>query len=185
VEIAVLLGSTRPGRKGDQVARWVLDRAQLRTDATYHLLDLADFELDLLDSAVEPSEAGRSYENPRTERWSRAVDSFDAFVWVTPEYNHGVPAAMKNAFDVLYPEWGYKAAGIVGYGILGAARAAEQWRGILVNARLHTTRAQLAIQTGREVEDGAFVPAERRERELDRLLDELVQLATALRPLRT
>lgn len=181
----MLLGSTRPGRKGEQVATWVLEQARTRDDAEYELLDLADFDLDLLDDATEPSDAGRRYDNARTQRWSEAVDSYDGFVWVTPEYNHGVPAAMKNAFDVLYPEWANKAAGLVGYGGVGGARAAEHWRGVLVAAKLFTTRSQLTVFTGTEFTDGRFTPGGRRARQVHNLLTELVEMTRALAPLRS
>ncbi len=184
MKIAVLLGSTRPGRKGEQVARWVLDQARARDDATYELLDLADFDLDLLDDPTEPGSAGRTYKNPKTQRWSRVVDGYDGFVWVTPEYNRGVPAAMKNAFDVLYLEWGHKAAGIVGYGGLGAARAAEQWRTILLNAQLFSVKRQVALSTSRDFTAGRFTPGERRPAELAAVLTDLTDLSRALRPMR-
>jgi NAD(P)H-dependent FMN reductase len=185
VKIAVLLGSTRPGRKGEQVATWVLEQARSRDDAEYDLLDLAGFDLDLLDEPTVPSDADRRYDNPRTQRWSGTIDSYDGFVWVTPEYNHGVPAAMKNAFDVLYPEWAHKAAGLVGYGGVGGARAVEHWRGILVAAKLFTTRSQLTVFTGSEFPDGRFSPGERRGRQLHNLLTELVEMTHALTPLRS
>jgi NAD(P)H-dependent FMN reductase len=185
VKIAVFLGSTRPGRKGEQVAAWVLEQALRRDDAEFELLDLADFDLDLLDEPTVPSDADRRYDNPRTQRWSGVVDSFDGFVWVTPEYNHGVPAAMKNAFDLLYPEWAHKAAAIVGYGGVGGARAAEHWRGVLAAAKLFTTRSQLTVFTAREFPEGRFVPGDRRGAQLDNLLDELVQMTRALAPLRS
>lgn len=184
MKIAVFLGSTRPGRRGEQVARWVLEQSSGRDDAEFELLDLADFDLDLLDEPTVPSDAQRRYDNPRTQRWSDVVDSYDGFVWVTPEYNHGVPAAMKNAFDVLYPEWAHKAAAIVGYGGVGGARAAEHWRGILAAAKLVTTRSQLTVFTGSEFAEGRFTPSDRRAGQLDNLLTELVEMTGALAPLR-
>lgn len=184
MKIAVFLGSTRPGRKGEQVAAWVMEQAATRGDADYELVDLAELGLDLLGEPTVPSDADRRYENPRTQRWSEVVDSVDGFVWVTPEYNHGVPAAMKNAFDLLYPEWAHKAAGIVGYGGIGGARAAEHWRVVMAAARLHATRSQVTISTGSEFVDGRFEPSDRRARQLHGVLGELVELAGALRPLR-
>jgi NAD(P)H-dependent FMN reductase len=184
VKIAVVLGSTRPGRKGEAVAQWVLDRVAGRTDAEFSLLDLADFDLPLLSEATVPGAANREYETPQTRAWSAAIDPFDGYLWVTPEYNHGVPAALKNAFDVLYPEWGQKAAGLIGYGADGGVRAMEQWRLIMVNAHLYAVRAQLALSIMTEWPGGEFTPNERRAGELDTVVGQLVTLAGALAPLR-
>lgn len=184
MKIAVVLGSTRQGRKGEAVAQWVLDQARSREDARFELLDLATFDLPLLTEPTVPGSAKRNYETPQTREWSRAIDGFDGFVWVSPEYNHGVPAALKNAFDVLYPEWGHKAAAIVGYGADGAVRATEHWRTIMASAHLVAVRGQLSLSTMTEWAGNTFTPHERRPAELARLLDQLVRLVGALAPLR-
>src|SRR5688572_10301574 len=103
VKIAIVLGSTRPGRVGDAVATWVYDFAAKRTDAQFELVDLATFDLPLLDEPVPPS-MGR-YSKEHTRRWAAKVAEFDGYVFVTPEYNHGPPGALKNALDYLYAEW--------------------------------------------------------------------------------
>ena len=146
MKIAILVGSTRPGRKGSSVGRWVYDAARDRDDAEFELLELEDFGLPLLDVPVDAGAANRSYERESTRVWSATVEGFDGFVWVTPEYNHGVPAAMKNAVDLLYPEWNNKVAGFVGYGFDGATRAVEQWRSILAAVVMFTTRSRAAAR---------------------------------------
>ena len=108
-------------------------------------MEIDDYHLPLLDEPVDAGAANRNYERESTRVWSRLIDGFDGFVWVTPEYNHGVPAAMKNAVDLLYPEWNNKAAGFVGYGFDGATRAVEQWRSILASVVMFTVRAQVAL----------------------------------------
>ena len=182
--IAIVIGSTRPGRIGPDVADWVARQAKERTFADYEVLDVAEFDLDLLAEPTIPGAADREYDNEKTRRWSRAVDEFDGFVFVTPEYNHSVPAALKNAFDVLYPEWGNKAVGFVGYGADGAVRAIEHWRGIVANARMVAVRAQVALSLFQDFTDGDLAPLDRREQELATLFDQVEQMAGALAPLR-
>ena len=182
--IAIVIGSTRPGRLGADVADWVARQAKDRSLADYEVLDVAEFDLDLLNEPTVPGAADRAYDNDKTRRWSRTVDEFDAFVFVTPEYNHSVPAALKNAFDVLYPEWGDKAIGFVGYGADGAVRAIEHWRGIVANARMVAVRAQVSLSLFQDFQDGELQPIDRREAELGTLFDQVEQMAGALAPLR-
>ena len=123
LKIAIILGSTRPGRNGAAVAEWVLERAQQRTAADYELVDLADFPLPPLDEAMPP--AFGQYAGDHTKEWAAKVGSFDGFVFVTPEYNHSTSGVLKNAIDYVYGEWNNKAAAFVSYGSLGGARAIE------------------------------------------------------------
>jgi NAD(P)H-dependent FMN reductase len=184
VKIAILVGSTRPGRKGSAVGRWVYDAARQRDDAEFELVEIDDYHLPLLDEPVDAGAANRNYERESTRVWSRLIDGFDGFVWVTPEYNHGVPAAMKNAVDLLYPEWSNKAAGFVGYGYDGATRAVEQWRSILAAVVMFTVRSQVALKNFEDWTDGEFTPGERRGRSLERVLDQVVAATAAVRQLR-
>jgi NAD(P)H-dependent FMN reductase len=116
LRVAIILGSTRPGRNGEAVARWVYDIAKKRSsnDAEFEYIDIKDFNLPLLDEPVPPSQG--QYSKEHTKMWSAKIDSFDAFIFVTAEYNHGIPGALKNAIDFLYKEWNNKAAGFVSYG---------------------------------------------------------------------
>lgn len=188
MKIAIILGSTRPGRFGAQVADWVMDQVAGRDDAEYELVDLADYDLDLLNEPTVPGAAKRQYDNPKTRRWSETIDGFDGFVFVTPEYNHGVPAALKNAFDVLYPEWGHKGIALVSYGADCGVRAVEHWRTIVANAQMHVVRGQVSFSTMLEVEQGedgdVFAPAERRAKELGNVLRQLTRLTAATASLR-
>ncbi|MGI5292019.1 NADPH-dependent FMN reductase [Nonomuraea polychroma] len=182
--IAVIVGSTRPGRKGSAVGRWVLDHAKGRESGAYDLLELEQFGLALLAEPIVPGAANRAYENAQTRVWSRTIDEYDGFVWVTPEYNFGVPGAFKNAFDVLYPEWNHKAVGFVAYGADGGVRAVEHWRSIVANARMIAVRAQVSLSLFHDWQGEEFAPLERRAGELGRVLDELEEMAAALEPLR-
>src|SRR5256886_5975774 len=121
--MGIILGSTRPNRNGEQVARWVLEAASRRHDAHFELLDLRDYPLPHLDEPLPPSFG--QYQNEHTRQWAAKIASFDGFVIVTPEYNHGTAGVLKNAIDYLYAEWNNKAVGFVSYGGTGAAPAAE------------------------------------------------------------
>lgn len=184
MKIGIIIGSTRPGRLGPAVARWVHEVASRRDDAEFEVVDLADYDLDLLNDPTVPGAANRQYASEKTRRWSQRIDEFDGFVFVTPEYNHSVPAAMKNAVDVLYPEWNNKAVTFVGYGAAGAARAVEHWRGIVANLFLHATRGQVALSTFTDFDQERPALQDRHEQELAAVLDQLVPLAGAVATLR-
>jgi len=185
VKIAILVGSTRPGRKGSAVGRWVYDAARQRDDAEFELVELEDQQLPLLDEPVDAGAARRAYERESTRAWSRLVDGFDGFVWVTPEYNHGVPAAMKNAVDLLYPEWNQKVAGFVGYGFDGGTRAVEQWRMVLAATVMFTIRRQVSLLNFGDWDGDVFTPIERRAGELTRMLDQLEKATAAMLTMRS
>jgi NAD(P)H-dependent FMN reductase len=116
LRVAIILGSTRPGRNGQAVARWAYDTAKkLRSNhVKFEYVDIRDFNLPLLDEPIPPSQG--KYIKDHTKAWSAKIDSFDAFIFVTPEYNHGIPGALKNAIDFRYDEWNTRAAGFVSYG---------------------------------------------------------------------
>ena len=180
--IGIIVGSTRPGRKGSAVGRWVHELACSRGDAAYELVELADFDLPLLCEPTVPGSAARDYETPQTRAWSERVDGFDGFVWVTPEYNHGMPAAMKNALDVLYPEWAHKAVGFVSYGADGGVRAVEQWRAVVAGVHMVGVRGQVALSTSTDFagEELTPSPSPRRPAALHSMLDQLLTMTAAL-----
>lgn len=184
LKIAVIIGSTRPGRLGESVAHWVAAEAAKRPDADYEVVDLAEFGLSLLGEPTIPGAANKQYENPQTQAWSKVIDSYDGYVFVTPEYNHGVPAALKNAFDVLGSEWSDKALGLVGYGAAGGVRAVEQWRVIAANLRLLAVRHQVSLSLFTDFGPEGFTPDPRNTDDLTETLDQLEQLARALRTVR-
>ena len=108
LNVAIITGSTRPGRKSEAVARWVYDIAAKRSDAKFEVVDVATFDLPLFDEALPPIMG--QYAQPHTKAWAAKIATFDAFVFVTPEYNHSTSGALKNAIDFLYREWNDKAA---------------------------------------------------------------------------
>ncbi len=183
VKIAVIIGSTRPGRKAETVAKWVHGLAAKRGDAQFELVDIKDFGLPLLDEAAPPS-LGK-YSQPHTKAWAAKIDSFDGFVFVTPEYNHSTSGALKNAIDYLYKEWNNKAAGFVGYGSAGGARAIEHLRLIMAEVQVATVRNQVMLSLFTDFENlSSFRPAALHEAAVKNMLDQLVAWAGALRSVR-
>jgi NAD(P)H-dependent FMN reductase len=183
LKVGIITGSTRPNRKSLEVAKWVLDIASKRTDAEYELVDIKDFELPLFDEPMPPSMG--QYQQPHTKRWAAKIASLDAFVFVTPEYNHGIPAALKNAIDFLFKEWGDKAAGFVGYGGAGGARSVEHLRLVLAEVHVATVRAQVLLSMFTDFENyTTFKPDPRHEKAVGAVLDQVVAWGGALTPLR-
>jgi NAD(P)H-dependent FMN reductase len=181
--IGIILGSTRPNRNGEQVARWVYDIAARRTDAEFELVDLRDYPLPHLDEPLPPSMG--QYQNEHTRQWADKIASFDGFVFVTPEYNHGTSGVLKNAIDYLYAEWNNKAAGFVSYGGVGGARAAEHLRLVAGELQMADVRQQVALSLLTEFENFAvFKPGDYNRAALDTLLDQVIAWSTALAPLR-
>ncbi|WP_445519919.1 NADPH-dependent FMN reductase [Streptomyces sp. NEAU-174] len=182
-KIAIILGSTRPGRNGAAVAQWVFDIARRRTDAEYELVDIDDYRLPLLDEAVPPSLG--QYSQPHTRSWAEKIASFDGYVFITPEYNHSTSGALKNAIDFLYAEWNNKAAGFVGYGSAGGTRAVEHLRLVMAELQVADVRAQVALSLFTDFENfSAFTPAEHQTEAVNTLLDQVVSWSTALATVR-
>ncbi|WP_166663919.1 NADPH-dependent FMN reductase [Actinophytocola oryzae] len=180
--IAVVLASTRPVRVGEAVARWVLDRAATRTDARFELVDLAEADLPPLDEPLPPA-LGR-YTQPHTQAWAATVARYDGFLFVTPEYNHGLPGALKNALDRVYAEWNNKAAAFVSYGHDGGVRAVEQLRPVMAALQLADVGAQVSLNLRTDFVNRELAPAAHQDAALATTLDQLVAWATALAPLR-
>jgi NAD(P)H-dependent FMN reductase len=181
--IGIIVGSTRPGRKAEAVAHWVHELAGRRTDATFELVDIKDFNLPLLDEARPP--AFGNYEHAHTKAWAAKIASLDGFVFVTPEYNHATSGALKNAIDFLFREWNHKAAGFVGYGSTGGVRAVEHLRLVMGELMVADVRAQVALSLFTDWENFAeFKPAPLHEKSLTAMLDQVVAWTSALRPLR-
>lgn len=182
--IAVIIGSTRPGRKGQAVAEWVYDIARQRSDADYELVDIADYHLPYLDEAAPPSLG--QYTQPHTLAWARTIDSFDGYVFVTPEYNHSTSGALKNAIDFLYAEWNNKAAGFVSYGSAGGTRAVEHLRLVMAELQVADVRAQAALSLFTDFTAfTAFTPAPHQADVVAVVLDQVVAWSGALAGLRT
>lgn len=190
--VAVVVSSTRPGRRGAAVADWIERAASRHEDVasgrvSVEVLDLAGQHLPLLDEPV-PAIFG-DYQNPHTRRWADTVLGFDAFVFAVPEYNHSIPAALKNALDYLYAEWNDKPAAVVSYGVHGGTRAVDHLRLVLAELRMIVvpTQLELALFTDFTFADDSptasavVAPDEDRRRTLLTMLSEVVAFSGALR----
>ncbi|HEY5993046.1 MAG TPA: NAD(P)H-dependent oxidoreductase [Gallionellaceae bacterium] len=183
IKVAIIIGSTRPGRKADAVAKWVHGIASKRSDAEYEIVDIKDYNLPLLDEPVPPSLG--QYSQPHTKTWAAKIAAFDAFVFVTPEYNHSTSAALKNAIDYLYREWNNKAAGFVSYGSMGGARAVENLRLVMGELQVADVRAQVMLSLFTDFENfTVFKPAATHEKSVAAMLDQLVAWGGAMKTLR-
>jgi NAD(P)H-dependent FMN reductase len=142
-KIAIIIGSTRPSRVGDKVAAWYLEQVKDIEGATFELIDLAEVKLPLLD---EPAPAMMAqYSQDHTKIWSEKIASFDAYVMVTPEYNHSVPASLTNAISYLNQEWKRKPVAFVSYGTMGGVRAVEHLRGVAGELHMADIRPQVSL----------------------------------------
>jgi len=128
--LKIITASTRPGRKGPALANWIFDMAKKHTEFTVELLDLAEINLPFLDEPNHPSM--QKYTKDHTKKWSATIAAADAFIFVTPEYNFGYPASLKNALDFLYNEWTYKPVAFVSYGgIAGGTRSMQALKQVI------------------------------------------------------
>lgn len=183
MHIQIIIGSVRKGRTSLPVARWVHERASRRSDFSAELVDLQEWNLPMFDLAKPP--AMGAYEDPLQQRWAEQVARGDGYVFVCPEYNHGYPAALKNALDYLYAEWRRKPATFVSFGSVGGARAIEQLRLVLVELQMAPLASALHLrEVHGKLAGGAFRGDEKDERRLDSVLDDLSWWTAALRAAR-
>lgn len=124
VKIGIVIGSTRPTRVGKKVTDWFHSQIKDISGAEFEIIDLLAEDLPFLSEPESP--ASGNYQQQKTKDWSAKISSYDGFILVTPEYNHGYPAPLKNAIDMLFHEWSKKPVAFVGYGGLGGGRAIEQ-----------------------------------------------------------
>ena len=181
-KIAIIIGSTRPQRKGEAVAKWVFEVSKKRADAEFELIDLKEVNLPFLDEPL-PAGSGK-YSQPHTKAWAAKIAPFDGFVFVTPEYNHSTSPALKTALDFLYAEWRNKACGFVGYGGVSGARAIEQLRQIVSSLEMADVRIAVGINEFTEFDHGVFKPLDHQEKAVNDMLNQVITWTNALAPLR-
>jgi NAD(P)H-dependent FMN reductase len=183
LKIAIILGSTRPGRKGKPVADWVVAKAADRRAARYELVDLADHPLPHIDEPMPPSLG--QYAGDHTKAWAEKIGSYDGFVFVSPEYNHSTSGVLKNAIDYVYGEWNNKAAAFVSYGALGGARAIEHLRGIASELQIAHVRQQLSFSMFTDFQDfTVFAPGPQHDEAVVALFDQLESWTRAMKGVR-
>lgn len=182
-KLQIIIGSTRPNRFGEAVGTWFYGLAKKREDIEVELIDLDKINLPLLDEPMPPMMG--EYKNEHTKNWAKKISSADGYVFVTPEYNHGVPGALKNAIDYLYQEWNNKAVGFVSYGADGGVRAVEQFRQIVAMLAMADIQNTVQINAFRDIdENGVFQPTDRHENAAGALLDQLVPWMEAMKGVR-
>ncbi|MDB4978099.1 MAG: NADPH-dependent reductase [Candidatus Peribacteria bacterium] len=145
LKIAVIIGSTRPNRFGDKPGKWIYEEAKKVEGVEVELLDLVDYPMPFYEEPMGPSMLNKKYSNDVVKKFSAKVDAADAFIIVTPEYNHSTSGVLKNALDHLFPEWNNKPVGFVSYGGVGGARAVEHLRQISVELEMAPIRNAVHI----------------------------------------
>ncbi len=144
--IAIIIGSTRPSRLAEKPAQWILKQAKARTDIDVELVDLRDHPMPFFDEIA--SNRFMPSQNPEAIRWQETVNKYDGFIFVVPEYNHSLPAVLKNALDEAYLEWNHKPFTAIGYGGVGAARSIEHLRQIGIELQMVSTASAVHIGGG-------------------------------------
>lgn len=145
LKIQILIGSTRQGRFSEKPAFYIFDELKKREDVTAELVDLRDWPLPFYDSATSPAMSPGHFTHDIVKRWSEKIKEADAYIMVTPEYNHGYPAVLKNAIDWLFQEWKDKPVGFVSYGNAGGSRAIEQLRQVVLELQMHPIRQAIHL----------------------------------------
>jgi NAD(P)H-dependent FMN reductase len=183
--LGIIIGSTRPGRAGKPIADWFTSIASRHTSFEARVLDLKEIDLPFLDEAEHPR--FKKYAHEHTKKWSALVEGCDAFVLVSPEYNYGYSAPLKNALDCVYREWNHKACGFVSYGgVAGGTRAVQQLKQVTQCLQMASPAEAVVLPMfAKHLVDGAFVADEHVEKAAYAMLDALAKLAAALKPLRS
>ncbi len=183
--IKVILGSTRPGRFGIQPAEWIMSLSKAHPETKFELVDLQEVNLPVLDEAAPAMM--QQYSKDHTKKWSKIIDGADGFIFVTAEYNHSIPGALKNAIDYLSKEWAYKPVAYVSYGAdAGGARAIEQLRQIAGWHRMYDLGefVSLANYWGQLGEDGKFTPNEVQTQNAEKMLKSIIFWTEKMKPAR-
>jgi NAD(P)H-dependent FMN reductase len=183
--VKMILASTRPSRKGPAVANWACELAAKRSDWQLKLLDLAAINLPFLDEPEHPRL--RKYQHEHTKAWSKEIDEADAFIFVTPEYNFGYPATLKNALDFLFHEWSCKPVAFVSYGgVAGGTRSVQQLKQVVTALKMMPMVESVNIPFFEKQidEQGRFNAAEGLVKAANTMYDELQRWADVMAPLR-
>ncbi len=195
IRIKIILGSVRNGRFGERPAGWINDELKNWNGVEAELLDLKDYPMPFFDSAMSPSMLGKKYPNETVQKWSNKIDEADAYVIVSPEYNHGYSSVLKNALDWLSPEWSRKPVGFVSYGSASGARAIEQLRQVAIELNMVPIRKSIHLNwefimkswSNKDISNAELFAPVRKDMGPDHLADfvaELLWMAKTLRAAR-
>lgn len=182
LNIAIIPGTSRPQALNPQIVSWVEQQLAANDDVRAEIVDFGSFDLPLLDEVI-PAGA-KMYANDHTKAWGAKLEEFDAFIFVTPEYNHSISGSLKNALDFVATEFNHKVAGIVNYGADKGVRAAEHLRHILANYKLAVVRDQTSFSIFTDVADGQFAPTEVSAAPFASMIDDIVAWGEALKTVR-
>jgi NAD(P)H-dependent FMN reductase len=144
-KVAVIVGSTRPNRFADVPTKWIVEGARARKDLKLDVLDLREHPLPFFNEPAPPVYSGGKYVEPAAEAWRQKLGQYDGFIAMTAEYNHGPTAVLKNAFDSAFVEWQRKPVAFVGYGGVGAVRAIEHLRGVVIELQMAPIKHEVNI----------------------------------------
>jgi len=184
LKIGIIVGSTRPNRFSEKPAQWIFDKARQRQDLDVELLDLRDYPLPFFEEAMPPGMAKDGYTNPAVVKWRDKIREGDGFIIVTPEYNHGYPAVLKNALDYVYFAWSRKAVAFVSWGGAGGTRGVEQLRAVAIELDMAPTRFAVHIPNPWFIKDISEIDTEANQQSATALLDHLTWWAGALKAAR-
>ena len=182
--IKIIVGSTRETRFGLQIAQWFMDSAAQQANSTFELVDLKEVALPFLNEPKPPL-AG-DYQHNSTKTWSKIISEADGFVFITPEYNHSVPASLKNALDTAAVEWAYKPAAFIGYGVAGGIRAIEHLRQIASQLRMYGIHDEVNVHNywAHLDKSGQFTAGENHTKDVERVRDSIIFWTEKLTPIR-
>jgi len=189
MKIKIIIGSTRDGRFGDKPAKWIFDLASKRNEIQTEVLDLRDYEMPFYNKPISPaSVVDGDYKNDVVNLWARKINEADAFIIVSPEYNHGTSGVLKNALDSVYKEWNNKPVAFVSYGSMGGARSVEHLRNNTVELQMASVRNAIHILSPWNLvnEDGTLKPSvlDEHEKNAEAMLDQLISWSLAFKSLR-
>jgi NAD(P)H-dependent FMN reductase len=184
LKIKVIVGSTRANRFSEKPAQWIFDLAKKRSDLDVEMLDLRDYPLPFFEEAMPPGLAKDGYTNPAVVKWRDKVREADGFIIVTPEYNHGYPAVLKNALDYTYYAWARKAVAFVSWGGAGGARGVEQLRLVTIELDMVPTRFAVHIANPWFIQDMSGIDTDMNRQAAQALLDNLAWWTGALKAAR-
>src|ERR1700712_3326973 len=185
LNLKIIIASTRPGRKGPAIAQWINEKSVTHNGFSVELLDLAAINLPFLDEAAHPRM--KDYKHEHTKKWSASIDSADAFIMVTPEYNYSMPAPLKNALDFLFWEWAKKPVAFVSYGgMSGGIRSVQTLKQVVTTLKMMPLPESIAIPFFTKYIDdkGVFKGDEQLDKSATAMLDELETWAAALKTIR-
>jgi len=186
LRLMIVIASTRPGRMGGKVGEWFKAKAEAHGRFSIDYADLAEINLPFMDEPNHPRL--RQYTKQHTKDWSARVDAADAFVFVTPEYNHAMTAPLKNAIDYLNHEWQYKPLGFVSYGgVAAGTRSVQSIKPVADVLKMTAVPEAVVIPLFQRfmTDNGTFEPEQLIQDAAVTMLNELERWSNALRPLRS